>query len=549
MGEPDTGLSSFYVIDFHHHLGKEKNIKNLSPTSPEGSYHLCRAILFGNQWKPGLVNELCDNPDEYRYEIPQNESFIPMQNHLEFFTKLGNAHYGRDLDKMFKDTQLIDQTVVFPMRDIYREKKDTTYAFSNDKVSMVVNKFPNSLRLIGFGRVVPSEGSIALAEVNRMVIENGLRGLKIHPKNDNFPIVSEDMVSLLKTTAKFGIPVISHTSFLNEVEEFQEVVNLTIKSILKDNDYQIDRETIKLLNNIKVVIGHCGWHTSPRLFEILSHPCIYGEISGIKGEVVKKFFKVAKSSFNVDYFYIETIKDLISEKISEKHIRDVYFNPNRKIRWSNKIMFGSDYPFLDQNQSIDVIRQLLHVDFSGDEIDIQNFLGYNALNIIPSNYDSPYVLLKRSPNEILPQPISLRPAKKFNNLFITELLKFIKEKKIKNVAVDILINDNLKIILNNLILSLIKEDKATSFLIQSEFHTIENILNNLDQHNLIRNSAIGSALVIDMNDIKELKNNRMSYKYVMSNYQSLFDNINKPEVVINKNISSFFEIISDNLGE
>jgi len=191
----------------------------------------------------------------------------------------------------------------------------------------------------------------------------------------------------------------------------------------------------------------------------------------------------------------------------------------------------------------------LHVDFSGDEIDIQNFLGYNALNIIPSNYDSPYVLLKRSPNEILPQPISLRPAKKFNNLFITELLKFIKEKKIKNVAVDILINDNLKIILNNLILSLIKEDKATSFLIQSEFHTIENILNNLDQHNLIRNSAIGSALVIDMNDIKELKNNRMSYKYVMSNYQSLFDNINKPEEVINKNISSFFEIITDNLGE
>ena len=49
---------SFYVVDMHHHMGKEENIKNLQPTAPDGSYYFDRAVLFGNQWKKGVQKKL-----------------------------------------------------------------------------------------------------------------------------------------------------------------------------------------------------------------------------------------------------------------------------------------------------------------------------------------------------------------------------------------------------------------------------------------------------------------------------------------------------------
>lgn len=410
VGKPGT-IHELFVLDIHHHIGSEKDrTKNLNPAGPDGSFNFLRGVFFGNQWKAGLQKEMEDNPDEFSFSYPEDGRMTKPHPVVEAL--MGEKQYfGVDLETTFKNTFLADIINAFPMQDTYRDREveyyssqgraTPEYSYSNNKILDVISKFPNSLRFTGFGRVIPQQDGFA-EEMERAVANPIMRGFKLHPKSDNYSMGDPAVVDAVVQAAKLDVPILFHTSFISEVEDMRSAANqatirLVEESGLKELGGKEDRQKliglIRTIRRIRLIIGHCGWHTSPELFELLMHPNIYGEISGIKGENVKKFFTTAYETQGMEYDYskqVQPVIDEIPEFISEKLYPD-YHNLPQYNGWSSKIMYGTDFPFLDQNQAIDVLKGLLSVDFPGGLADIEAFIGLNGLRILSrkSRFEAP----------------------------------------------------------------------------------------------------------------------------------------------------------------
>lgn len=79
----------------------------------------------------------------------------------------------------------------------------------NDYVAEVAARHPE--RLIGFGSVNPWSGDRAIAEVERLASELGLRGLKFHPSLQEFFPNDERFYPLWERCAELGLPLLFHT--------------------------------------------------------------------------------------------------------------------------------------------------------------------------------------------------------------------------------------------------------------------------------------------------------------------------------------------------
>ena len=417
-------LRDFFILDLHHHIGKEEKVKNLNPTGPDGSLYFQRSILWGNQWKMGLLKELEENKDEFRYHPPPGGKGI-LRPHpaLSAFMDPDWKPFGQDLEQVFANSYLGDLIVAFPMCDTYRDKpvehyesaKRPTplYAHSNERIIEITSRFPSSLRFVPFGRVVPSQQGYT-EEMDRAVSTLGVRGFKLHPKSDGYSMSDQCVADALQHAASLDVPVIFHTSFLSEAEDLEKGVDRAIAKMVtssglgsgfdpKSKDRQQDgtlRELRRQVRRLRVIIGHCGWHTSEELFKLLRHPCIYGEVSGVKGEVIKRFFSLAQSTNGFEPWkdddpqggLARATEGLAKEGVSEALVPHLFTDPATSPQyhgWSSKVCYGTDFPFLDQNQAIDVLKAVLSVDFPGNAHDVENFLGLNALRIIGQKNMSP----------------------------------------------------------------------------------------------------------------------------------------------------------------
>jgi predicted TIM-barrel fold metal-dependent hydrolase len=289
------------------------------------------------------------------------------------------------------------------------------------------------MRFLPFGRVVPAQEDFRL-EMERAVNTLGVKGFKLHPKSDGYAMEDDCVVDALFEAANLDVPVLFHTSFISEVDSLARAVNKTIVKLVEDSGFT-GKEDISLLdsqdrlrfrqmtlrvNSLRVIIGHCGWHTSKELFDHLKHPCIYGEISGIKGDVVKRFFDTAYKNHGYEYDNHKVLAPLEAD-ISRRNLEYMFPTPRTLPDyrgWSSKICFGTDFPFLDQNQAIDVFRCLRATDFPGDHKDIANFLALNALKILFPR--------RRERGEVIAGPSSE---------FIRDLVRNLDEKGLKKTEV------------------------------------------------------------------------------------------------------------------
>jgi len=411
----------------HHHIGREENVKNLNPAGPDGSYLFLKSVFWGNQWKPGLVKELEEREDEYRFRIPQDKLMTEPHPAVGGLMEMPFKPFDLDIPQMFKNTFLSDVIVAFPMNDTYKDKevehyskKDNAtplYSYSNDKIIDVTNRFPNSLRFVPFGRVVPAQDN-AEEEMVRAVKQLRVKGFKLHPKSDGYGMDDDCVVDALAMAAKLDVPVLFHTSFISEVEKLSRAVNRVILKLVNDAGFkgdedfkELDKQRRKLflelagtVNSLRVIVGHCGWHTSSELFDHLKHPCIYGEVSGIKGDVVRQFFRTAQATQGFEFNSTEQLTNLEKEGITPANL-EIMFPDTSKLPdyhgWSSKVMFGTDFPFLDQNQAIDVFRALLSVDFPGTDRDIANFLGLTGLKVLFPHGPTGYKQLRTPPKDVL----------------------------------------------------------------------------------------------------------------------------------------------------
>lgn len=342
--QPNRGIKKgdefrLYIVDAHHHMGREKGHKN----SPAGAYDFYAQLWFEIQKKTQTLME-ADNLlfEPVRVEAPNLVARL-------FRSK---ASWAR-LDHGW----LVDRTIVFPYTDDYSAPSsngEPSFTVSNDKIASWTSRAPHSSRLIGFARVNPLDGShkgtpVAVTELERAVLLLGLRGLKLHPLAQLFvdSIEKNEPRDVVKRAGELGIPVIFDTRNIRTVVRIKRLVD----SMRNDPDCGA------ALKGLRVILAHCGMAPGDsRLYEALKDPLIFAETSTLHDKDVPVLFESA------------------SERLSSS---------NRE--WSEKILFGTDFSFLSV-QAMDIILHLLSRDFPGTLADAQRVLAGNALSLLHSPF-------------------------------------------------------------------------------------------------------------------------------------------------------------------
>ncbi|NWF96723.1 MAG: amidohydrolase family protein [Candidatus Thorarchaeota archaeon] len=323
---------AFYVVDAHHHMGKEKSHRN----TPSGAYDFYALLWFEMQ---RMAKEMLDR-DELLLE--------PVR--VEPPPAVARLFGSRDDWNAFNHGWLVDRTVVFPYSDDYARSgfpQNASFKVSNDRIAGWSTRAPNSARLIGFARVDPmdyKEGrpDLAVVELERAVKTLGLRGLKLHPLSQLFvdDLTSTPVKEVLLKAFELNIPVLFDTRNIRTVSKIVELTEALAGPAI-DRSYS------------GVIVAHCGMSPGdPALYKYLGHPRVYGETSTLHGNDVPLLFKSAR----------------------ERIVSDGN-------RWSEKLIFGTDYTFLSV-QAAQVVLFMLSRDFPGNLADIQRVLAGNILSLV-----------------------------------------------------------------------------------------------------------------------------------------------------------------------
>jgi len=354
---PDQGIMKgetfrLYIVDTHHHMGREKTHRN----TPGGAYDFYQLLWFEMK---RLVQRALE--DELLL-------FEPIET-------VGPSFPSRMFDsrkswKRMNHGWLVDRTVVFPYSDDYSKrgaKGEPSFKVSNDKIAGWTTRAPHSSRLIGFARVDPTDAKsgppdIVVKELDRAILELGLRGLKLHPLAQLFIDELEDDITkrVLYRAAELQIPVIFDTRNIRTAVRIKKLV-----------DVMREEETHRhVLSGLNIILAHCGMSPGdPKLYDILRDPNFTADTSTLHDQDLPLLFDMASTRI----------------KSSVK-------------RWSESLLFGTDYSFLSV-QAAELIIYTLSRNFPGTLADIQRILGGNALSIIQRPFRTNRKT-KRSPRQL-----------------------------------------------------------------------------------------------------------------------------------------------------
>jgi predicted TIM-barrel fold metal-dependent hydrolase len=329
-----------YIVDAHHHMGKEKTHRN----TPSGSYDFYASLWFEMQ--------------KMAEQQMESESLLFEPVRVEGYDLASRCFDSRKSWTRLNHGWLVDRTIVFPYTDDYAKsenKAEATFKVSNEKIAGWTTRAPHSTRLIGFARVDPLDETkkkgLAVRELERSVQELGLRGLKLHPLAQLFIDSIEDKITkdIVKRAGELGIPVIFDTRNISTVVKIRNLVD-SIRN---------DPECGNAIAGLRVILAHCGMSPGdPRLYSALRDPLIYAETSTLHDLDVPVLFESA------------------NERLGRGDVS-----------WSEKILFGTDFSFLSV-QAVDVILYLLSHNFPGTLADVQRILGGNALSLVQRPFSS-----------------------------------------------------------------------------------------------------------------------------------------------------------------
>lgn len=117
-------------------------------------------------------------------------------------TWLAGTPFGADDFVQFMDSAGIERAVVLSHDGLF----DATPQ-ANDDLAAFVGRYPT--RLVGFGTVHPRRADAA-AEVERMLVQLGLRGLKLHPWLQGFSMHELSLDPICEVLAGRGGMLLSH---------------------------------------------------------------------------------------------------------------------------------------------------------------------------------------------------------------------------------------------------------------------------------------------------------------------------------------------------
>jgi len=439
-----------FVIDCHSHLGYDVDEANMmNPLAPgTGTFD-----FWGNV--QGKLTTEMQNTGDFSFKTVINGnstkitwSFTPYPFTDKLYSvleRMGQKH--ADLKEKSKFYTFIDQGVVFPFQDKYRDKHpEALYRASNVNVSRFATRFPFSLKLIGYCRVDPMEGQKAVKEVKYAREILGCRGLKLHPRSEGWidNVNSPEAVNVCLEAARHSMPIIFDTRGKRTIMDIGELIKSTRSEIRSKNP--------QLLPHFKVIIAHFaqGNIDDEEVYNTIVQPNTWGDLSMLHGVGASNFLDSFRN------WFISNRKESVD---------------NRK--WSEYLLFGSDYPYFGDKHAEKLLIYIVNKQFfdnGGTIEDTRNILGLNQIKVLPEyNLTQIKKDTKIFPSTIISNPNYKNDGKKANDIAIEALANLINANKIdvKNFCVQFTENWNKfdEDILLTLIKNYTKED--VSFLIKS----------------------------------------------------------------------------------
>ena len=214
---------------------------------------------------------------------------------------IGESLYGNSLSvkdlKLLMEINHLDKVVVRPLKPI-----DFNYDKANQYIAKVQEKYNN---IIGFGRVNPLEKD-APNYVRKAIKEYGLKGIHLHPWEDNFYISSEVVNNVMDVIA-------------------QENIVIYISA-----GYPIVSEPLQILELMQ---------RYPMVTAIVTHGCQL-DISGLSFDDALIVAEKAKNvKFDISGVYRRDFIELLVDHAGEENV-----------------LFGSCAPYMDINLEIERIK-------------------------------------------------------------------------------------------------------------------------------------------------------------------------------------------------
>lgn len=192
----------------------------------------------------------------------------------------------------------------------------TGYYTSNASVAWMVARHPDLL--VGFASVNPLARGAA-DELERAIVDLGLRGLKLGPMYQLYAPDDATVFPVYERAQKLGIPVLTHqgTSFLGRTADLEQ-----------SNPVRLDR-VARAFPNLKLVIAHLGYPWGGEVVALLrKHPNIYADCSALTWR---------------PWFLFNTLLNAYEYGVLDK------------------ILLGSDYPGVTTRAARDAVLDLAHM--------------------------------------------------------------------------------------------------------------------------------------------------------------------------------------------
>ncbi len=409
------------VIDSHSHLGIDVDGSSMqNPMAPgQGTFdfwgkieNMIRTDFSSEKMQSNYSCKIGKKMVKIGLDFIQLPIFSQINHFLEKRNKSGRFN---TVSERFKYQNLIDQGIVFPFQDTFREKKpEAMYRASNLNIARHTSSFPVSMRLNGYIRVVPWEGRRALDEIDYWANSQfNIRGLKLHPRSDGWldKVATQSVINVMKKAAYYNLPIIFDTRGKKTILDLGILIKQT-RDILK-------KESPELIPNFKAIIAHAaaGNVNDDDVYSVISQPNTYMDMSLCQGKAVEQFFLT---------FRMWCERNQIERKTGRK--------------WSEFCLYASDYPYFQELHAKSLIENIIQPVFfenGGTIDDIENILGLNQIKIFPE-----YGMLKPKKN-----------SPKINQ--ISTLIKNSNDPSIQNT---IFSTSNLKSLMFQTIANLIDDD-------------------------------------------------------------------------------------------
>jgi uncharacterized protein len=183
----------------------------------------------------------------------------------------------------------------------------------NDNLLSFVEKNPS---FFAIGSVHPDDGTLAVKELQR-ISRLGIKAIKLHPSTQRFDVASKSVSIIVKEVAKLGMIILFDSYSPFDSEQMGKYVMLAIEN-----------------PKAKFVLAHMG---GPKFREFL----IFSTLKEYPWYPNNLWFDISWTS---DIF-------------SQSPVEDEFVWTLRQIGM-DKILFGSDFPIVDQAQAILSVRNL-----------------------------------------------------------------------------------------------------------------------------------------------------------------------------------------------